>query len=364
MRDTVLVTGSSGKLGAALAARLATAYQVVGFDHNPPPSPHAGAEHVAVDFRSDDGVRAGLEELRHKHGERLASVIHLADYHDCSGEPSGRYEEVNVRGTERLLRGLAGFRVGQFALGSTILVHRPTRPGHFLKEGAPLGPRWAYPESKLRAEEVVRALHGGIPYVLVRLAAVYDDCCHYPPLAQQVQRILERKVASHIFPGDMSHGRAYVHAEDVVDVFERLVERRAQLPPELALLVGEPHPVSYRELQRTLGRLIHHEEWETREVSKGLARMGAWLQDHLPFVEDPPWKPRMIHQADDHYALDIGRAYHLLEWEPKHSLKDTLPVMIQKLQANPRGWYDANGLTAPANLNGTAEPIGVTSSIS
>jgi nucleoside-diphosphate-sugar epimerase len=356
MQETVLVTGSSGRAGAAVAARLAANYQVVGFDRDPPADAKGGAEHVRVNFRSDDSVRAGLEELWRRHGERLASVIHLAEHHDCSGEPDDRYEEVNVRGTERLLRGLQNFQVGQFALASTMLVHRPTRPGHFLREGSPLGPRWVYPESKRRAEAVVQAQHGNIPYVLVRLAAVYDDCCHYPPLAEQVQRILERKLTSHVFPGELAHGRTYLHVEDLVDAIERLVERRAELPPELALLVGEPHPVSYGELQQLLGRLIHHEQWETRELSKGLARMGAWLQETIPFVEDPPWKPRMIDQADDHYALDIGQAYHLLGWEPKHALKDALPRMIAALQSNPRAWYDANGLTPPANLKGTPEP--------
>jgi nucleoside-diphosphate-sugar epimerase len=359
MQETVLVTGGSGKLGAALAARLAANHHVVGFDHRPAPDPHAAAEHIPVEFRSDESVGAGLQELRRRYGERLATVIHLAEYHDCSGEPSADYDAVNVRGTERLLRGLQGFQVGRIALASTMLVHKPTRPGHFLKEDSPLGPRWVYPESKRHAEEVVQAQHGTTPYVLVRLAAVYDDTCHHPPLVQQVQRILERKLTSHVFPGDLTHGRTYLHVEDAVDLFERLVEHRAKLPPELVLLAGEPQPVSYGELQRALGQLIHQEELETRELAKGLARMGAWLQNHLPFVEEPSWKPRMIDQADDHYALDIGQAYHLLGWEPKHSLRDALPRMIEALRANPRAWYAANGLTPPANLKGTTEPAGV-----
>ena len=103
MQETVLVTGSSGRVGSAVAARLAPSYHVVGFDRRPPPDAHAGAEPIRVNLRSDESVRAGLEELRRRHGARLASVIHLADYHDCTGAPSPRYEEVNVRGTERLL---------------------------------------------------------------------------------------------------------------------------------------------------------------------------------------------------------------------------------------------------------------------
>jgi nucleoside-diphosphate-sugar epimerase len=48
--------------------------------------------------------------------------------------------------------------------------------------------------------------------------------------------------------------------------------------------------------------------------------------------------------ADDHYALDISRARELLGWEPHRSLADTLPIIIEKLKADPRNWYQQNGL--------------------
>ncbi len=246
MREVVLITGASGRVGSAVGARLTPRYRVVGFDRRPPADPHAGPEHIRVNLRHDESVRAGLEELRLRHGSRLASVIHLADYHDCTGKPNPRYEEVNVLGTERLLRGLSGFEVGQFVLASTVQVHAPCRTGQHITEDSPLGPRWQYPRSKLRAEELVRALHGHAPYVIVRLANVYDDECHYPPLARQIQRILERRASSHIFPGNAQHARPYVHRDDVAELFERLVDRRAELPPELTLLAGESVPASYR----------------------------------------------------------------------------------------------------------------------
>src|SRR5262249_30486562 len=121
MRETVLVTGSSGCVGAAVAERLAAAYQGGGLDRKAPPEAHAGMDHLAVDLCSDTGVRAGLEEVRRRHGEQLAAVVHLAAYCDLSGADSPQYHAVNVRGTERLLHGLQTFQIGQFVLGSTIL---------------------------------------------------------------------------------------------------------------------------------------------------------------------------------------------------------------------------------------------------
>lgn len=102
------------------------------------------------------------------------------------------------------------------------------------------------------------------------------------------------------------------------------------------LLIGEPETLSYDELQRAISRLVHGEEWNTYRIPKLLAKFGAWLQDVLP-GPGPFIKPWMIDLADDHYALDIARARTLLGWEPRHSLRKTLPKMITALKASTSG---------------------------
>ena len=47
----------------------------------------------------------------------------------------------------------------------------------------------------------------------------------------------------------------------------------------------------------------------------------------------------MIDLADDHYGLDVSRASKLLGWEPKHSLRETLPKMVEALKRDPAAWY-------------------------
>jgi hypothetical protein len=56
----------------------------------------------------------------------------------------------------------------------------------------------------------------------------------------------------------------------------------------------------------------------------------------------------MIDRANDHYALDITRARRLLGWEPKRSLRETIPTMVAALKADPAGFYRENGLESPA----------------
>jgi len=349
-QGTVIVTGSSGLIGYAIAKALDAHYDVVGFDREGPPHPPPVAECVSVDLTSDESVQRGLDGVRERHGERIASVIHLAAYYDFSGEPSPLYDELTVRGTERLLRRLQDFQVEQFVFSSTMLVHAPCEPGQRINEAWPLEPKWDYPRSKVETEQLIQAKRGDIPVVLLRIAGVYDDQCHSIPLAHQMQRIYERQLISHVFPGNTAHGQAFLHLDDLVDALLLAVQRRAELPPELTLLLGEPETLSYDELQHTFARLIHGEEWETQEIPKALAKTGAWLQDTMPLGEEPFIKPWMIDLADDHYALDITRARTLLGWEPKRSPRDTLPKMVAALNADPLGWYRANKLEPPASL--------------
>jgi nucleoside-diphosphate-sugar epimerase len=261
-----------------------------------------------------------------------------------------------VRGTERLLEELEAFEVEQFVFSSTMLVHAPSEHHRKIDEKAPVKPKWAYPESKVRAERSIRTLHGKIPFVLLRIAGVYDDRCHSVPIAHQIERIHERHLTSHLYPGDLARGQAFVHLNDLVDAIALTVDKRATLPPDLTLLIGEPETLSYGSLQEALGCLIHGEEWKTTTIPKPAAKAGAWLQEKaaklpgvsgMPGIEEPFIKPWMVNLADDHYELDIGRARSQLNWEPKHRLRDTLPRMIEVLKRDPESFYRENKLSEP-----------------
>ena len=354
-KGIILVTGSNGLIGQAVMRRFVGRFtDVVGFDRKAPAPPPPGCVHVAVDITSDESVRDGLAAIHAHHGERVASVIHLAAYYDFFGAPSNKYDEITVKGTGRLLRELRaqGFQTEQLVFSSTMLVHRPGEPGEFITEDWPLEPTWAYPESKVRTEQLIHDERGDIHAVLLRISGVYDDRCNSIPLAHQIQRINERDLTSRFYSGSTAHGQAFLHMDDLVDAIERVVERRAALSPELAILLGEPEALSYDELQHTIARLIRGASKETIAIPSVLApfaKAGAWVLDHVPGQEGfiKPW---MIDRANDHYALDITRARTVLGWEPKRSLRETLPKMIAALKTDPLGWFRENDLKPPAKL--------------
>ena len=301
-REVVVVTGSSGLIGAALTSRLDRTYTEVGFDRPGAPHPPAHIDCLDLDVASDESVRAGLAQLRERYGDRIASVVHLAAYYDFSGEPSDLYEEVTVRGTGRLLRGLRDFRCEQFVFSSTMLVHKPGEPGVKITEDSPVEATWDYPASKVRTEELIRRERGDTPAVLLRIAGVYTDRGDSIPLSHQIQRIREKQLTSHFYPADPARGQAFVHLDDLVDALVRVVERRKELPPVTELLIGEPDTLGYGELQDAFGQLIHGDAWATYRVPPALAKAGAWVQDKLPFGPEPFIKPWMIDRAAYHPA--------------------------------------------------------------
>ena len=131
-RQRILVTGAAGKLGSAIAARLACDYEVVQLDRVPPSNPvqrDAGAFHVGS-ITDRFAVSCAMEGVN--------AVVH------CGAIPGNRspFDEllqINVGGTINLLEE-AGSRAecAQFIFISSIRVHgvleavRPEFMPHFL----------------------------------------------------------------------------------------------------------------------------------------------------------------------------------------------------------------------------------------
>ncbi len=343
-KEIIIVTGSSGRIGANIVRKLGQQYRIVGFELLKALYASSNEELVPVDLSSDESVHQAFTHIRQFYGNKIAAVIHLAAYYSFDQQHSDKYELVTVKGTERLLKSLKNFEVGQFIFSSTMLVHAPCNPGQPINEESPVVPKWDYPLSKVHTEKVIHELRGNMPTVIMRIAGVYDDRCHSIPISHQIQRIYEKKLEGHLFSGNIHHGASFLHMDDLVDAIALAVEKRKQLPPDLTILVGEPKTMSYDEMQKQISQLLFNRDFTTYRIPKSIAKLGAWVECHLPFIPAPFIKPWMIDIADDHYELDISKAKKTLGWEPHQSIDKSLVKMIDALKANPVQWYKDNGL--------------------
>ncbi|MXO86925.1 NAD-dependent epimerase/dehydratase family protein [Altererythrobacter aurantiacus] len=352
-KPLLLITGADGNIGRSLGKAFSRDFTVVGLDRSK--DHEDGPPIVEIDITSPQSMKTALEKIGDKHGRKVAAVIHLVAFFDFSGEPSPKYDQVNVEGTRQLLNALGGFEVERFIYASTMLVHEPQDPGERIDEQTLFDPRWQYPRSKKKVEDLIRA-EAQMPYAILRLAGIYDSERAVPTLSHQIARIYERSLQSHFYSGPLNAGQSMLHRDDMVDAMQRAVERRSTLPPDAEILVGEPFAPGYDTLQDRIGELIHGaSEWETIKLPAPVAKVGAAAQNAAePIVPDaidqgekPFIQPFMISMADDHYALDIKRAEDWLGWHPKHRLEDELPAMVANLKRDPVSWYERNGITPP-----------------
>ena len=344
-QSVILITGVSGRIGSRAALLFSEHFHVVGLDIYEPKELMEKIDFILTDISSRENVRDSLSQCREKYGDKIVSCIHLAAYYNFSGGNWEQYEKITIEGTRNLLEALKDFQLEQFLFSSTLLVYAPGQLNEKIKEESAVDPKWPYPLSKIKTEQLIHENRADVSTVILRLSGVYDDRCHSIPISQQISRIYEKKLESHFFPGNLHHGATFLHMQDLLNALMLIVEKRKDLSAEELFVLGEPSVMSYGQLQEEIGRLLHCKKYHTWRIPKWMAKIGAFLQNKLAFGKKTFIQPWMIDLADDHYDVDISKAQKILGWQPKHTLKNSLPQMIELMKKDPKKWYAEHGLS-------------------
>jgi nucleoside-diphosphate-sugar epimerase len=167
----VLVTGSSGQLGAEVCRQLSEAHAVTGLDVAPGPFTHVVG---AVEDRS----------LVFEQVSRVDAVVHVASLHAPHRDqlPKSRFVDVNVQGALHLLEAAVAHRCRRFIYTSTTSVYgramEPRGPAAvWVTEELTPQPRDIYDVTKLAAEQLCRLIHEehGLPVILLRTSRFYPQ---------------------------------------------------------------------------------------------------------------------------------------------------------------------------------------------
>lgn len=349
-KPIILITGSNGRLGKVIRNKLREKYTIICFD-NEPPEKLDQDHYFQVDISDEAMMEEKLKEIKEKFGNNLASVIHLAAYYSFGDQEWKKYKKITIDGTKKLFSHLRdNFNIQQFIFSSTLLVYKPIELGEKITENATLKTAWEYPKSKVITENILFDKNEHIPLVILRIAGCYDDNCHSIPLSNQIKMVYEKDFRRSFFPGNIEHGAPFLHLDDLAEAIFLLVEKRLQLPHEVILNLGEPKTYSYKTIQNRLENLINNKDLSISPIPKGLAKIGSWIENHIPFYPKPFIKPWMIDIADDHLELDTSLPKTLINWQPKHDLYDTLPKMVQNMKNDPQKWYQEQKLKFPTNM--------------
>ena len=166
----ILVTGSSGRIGGAIAARLSLRHQVTGLDLKAGPMTS-----VQGDIRDSQLLApacAGID-----------AVIHTASLHapDLGIRPEQEFRDINVEGTQRLLSACGEAGVSRFVYTSTTSLYgRALMPvggeAVWVTEALQPQPRDIYDETKLAAEQACAgAAQSGMTCISLRMSRCFPE---------------------------------------------------------------------------------------------------------------------------------------------------------------------------------------------
>jgi UDP-glucose 4-epimerase len=166
----VLVTGSSGRIGGAIASRLALRHRVTGVDLRP------GALTTAVADLCDTVRMASL-------CAGMDAVIHTASLHvpDLASRTVQDFREVNVNATRRLLQACGEAGIRRFVYTSTTSVYGDALlpeagTAVWVTESLVPRPRDIYDETKLEAEAACAdAASNGMACTSLRMARCFEE---------------------------------------------------------------------------------------------------------------------------------------------------------------------------------------------
>jgi len=166
----VLVTGSSGRIGGAIAARLSLRHQVTGYDLRPGPLTSVVGD--ICDTKLLAAQCAGVDAVVH------SAALHMPDLAARSAED---FREINVLATRRLLEACGELGIRRFIYTSSTslygdaLLPESGEAVWVTEELAPR-PRDIYDETKFAAEAACRdaALHG-LPCISLRMSRCFPE---------------------------------------------------------------------------------------------------------------------------------------------------------------------------------------------
>ncbi len=326
-----LVTGGSGYLGGHLVERLAKIGCTVRVFDLAPYSGAAAVESIVGDVRLYDDLRAaceGVDTVFH-----TAALINLLARYRATERR--KVFDVNVLGTENVLRACAAAGVGRLVHTSSInvalgeAVNNGDETTRLIAKGDLLD---LYSESKMLAERAVVAADNpsGLRTVALRPGGIWGPGQD----AMMIARFIEQLAAGRftILVGDGHAVLDNTHVDNAVDAHLMAAQKLAEIPEVVAgqaYFITDGEPVNgvdwFRPLVEGLGHV-----WPRRRIPGRLLYHIAHLLEWIHFLGGPEstLTRRSVLNLIRDGSFCIDKAREQLGYRPRVQAAEGLPAML------------------------------------
>jgi len=289
----VVVTGANGFVGRAVSRVLEA----------------RGVAVVRVSRADCDLGDPAATEVLTRCAEGADAIVHAAAHvHRPEETPNelARFREVNVGGTERVVRAAAAAGIARVVYLSTIGVHGFR--GGVPTEDALLEPRSTYAATKLLGESIVTA--GSADARIVRLATVYGegDRANFARLAHAIAR------GRFVVPGDGSARKSVIAIDDAAELIADVATRDGRVK---TMHLAAPTPITLAQACDAFASAFG--ERAPRHVPLPVLRLAARAGDVLRAVRLPaPLDTSTLEKLVRDSVVDTGR---LAAFAPAHRFR-------------------------------------------
>ena len=344
----IVVTGASGFIGRNFLEAMSDRFRLFCMARRSQKEAgipkHDNINWTQVDIAKWDTLRDVVRCIKNNGGADY--VIHLAGYYDFSNKDNPEYERTNVNGTRNVLKLAEQIGTRRFLFASSLAACKFPSRDNVVNEDSVPDAAFPYARSKRLGEQMMGEYTEWFPCAVVRLAAVYSDWCEYPPVYVFLNTWLSDRWNRRILGGRGKSAVTYIHVQDVIRFFLKVIEKSDDLPRLCTLIASPSGSVSHNELYRTATRYFYGRDIAPIRVPRLLATPGMVLRHTVgqAFGNPPFERLWMAAYIDKKLNVDASNSHQLLDWAPTPRLdvRRRLLFLMENMKNHQDAWHLRN----------------------
>ncbi|MFH2144157.1 MAG: NAD(P)-dependent oxidoreductase, partial [Bacteroidota bacterium] len=347
--QSIVITGASGFIGRNFVDAIVNNYRlfcIARRSQNEAGIPkHKNILWTQADIGNSNAIKEIAESIKKLGGADF--VVHLAGFYDFTLKDGSEYQNTNINGTKNILDLAKSLNVKRFLFSSSLAACKFSDSyDKLVDEKSPADAEYLYAVTKKAGENMTTEYSKSFPCSIIRFAAVYSDWCEYPPLFMFLNTWLSKKWNSKIIGGKGESSITYIHINDLIKIFLRIIEKTENLPEIDTYIASQGGTVSHNDLYREATKYFYGHSIKSIHIPKFLALPGVIIRSLLGKIlgNEPFEKLWMMQYIDKKLIVENSYTRKKLSWStaPRYDVLRRIIFMVEKMKNNPAEWNFKN----------------------